>query len=189
MRGQAVLKIRFNTYFKNRIDPHFILENRNEWQKLKRLDYLMEIFVLIFKNLKLISLYSLLGHRVVCSFNMCILKPFPDCNLILLIAINKSVFVLQQRGLLIYYKLSKFVSFSFLELGFISHLVQFVLRLMSEDKICYYFHLTKRFILIKLGIISWIKSGLTQYNRCHHCRNKGNIGLFYTFSYLNLRCK
>jgi hypothetical protein len=64
----------------------------------------MDMFVLIFKNLKLINLYSLLGHRVA-SFNMYILKPIPDCNLILLIAINMLVFVVQQRGLLIYYKL------------------------------------------------------------------------------------
>jgi hypothetical protein len=71
------------------------------------------MFVFIFKNLKLINQYSLLGHTVVSSFNMHMLKLIPDYNLIFLIALNRSLFVVQQRGLLFNYKLSKFVSLSF----------------------------------------------------------------------------
>jgi len=98
----------------------------------------MDIFVLILKNLKLISLFSLLGHRVVSSFNTYILKPIPDYNLILLIAINKSVFVVQQR-----------MSLSFLELGFSSQLVQFVLCLILQDKIFLFFPINKALYINK----------------------------------------
>jgi len=49
--------------------------------------------------------------------------------LILLIAYDKSAVLAQHRCLLIYYKLSEFVSLYFLELGFSSHLVQLILCL------------------------------------------------------------
>jgi hypothetical protein len=43
-------KIRLNTCIKIRIEPRFILQNRDEWRQLKRLDYLIDMFGLIFQN-------------------------------------------------------------------------------------------------------------------------------------------
>jgi len=75
---------------------------------------------LYLQKLKVKNLYSLPGHRVVSSFTIYISKPIRDYNLILLIAINKSVFVIQQRGVLFYCKLSKLVDFTHQQMHFYS---------------------------------------------------------------------
>jgi hypothetical protein len=89
--------------------------------------YLSDVFGLIVGGM-----YS--GAEIVCCFGVYTFKAIRRYNFD-----SHSLSVVQRESLLFYCKLSKFMSLSFVELGFLSHLVQFTLCLMLHNKMCVLF--------------------------------------------------